>query len=1012
MTKADLAIAQIIIGIIISATTLVIGFFMYQRGMRTRDVKLRVKAYVLWAVGGLLTGVLFFPALAYLYTEHLWFESVGYDNIFLKNLKTRWALHFKFLLLEVGFMGLNLFLGDRLCPVSREVARWTRQRTNHFYYTMFIVIIFMAFLLAVPMMFLWDDFIRYDNYESPENAEPMFFGKELGFFLFSFPVYRWVSFWLKVLLWATVLIVAIQYNFYYRRDPQTMARVKHYLIFHGSILWLMLLGISLCRSQINIWNVLYTSRTPWGFGYIDGIGYVDDILIRTYKIYMFSCALIGVALLINVFWRKRMVWYSAVAVWGLSYLVLIQVYPLFVHVTAVAPNQGSKEEDFIRTHIASTRQAFELDQIKKLDTIRGDATLEIINRNRDVRQNIQLWDRNVLYKVLQEKKREGKDYYEFHPYTDVDRYKINGKYRQVLIAAREVNPENLTQKIPNTQKRDGQNIREADDRKLMSKWEVKLRHTHGYGVCVVPVNEFDGSDPNFWVEGIPVKSRYDELKVKQPRIYYGELTKKYAIINTATNMEVDPEDQQYNGTGGVEIGGWFRRLCFAMRFNWRVLFSSDLTPESKFLYWRKIGTRKGPSFPKTVTDRLSHIAPFLKYDPDPYIVIGDDGQLWWIIDTYVTSRWYPNARGYTDDTKLIENLLYSEPVFDRFNYIRNPAVAVVNAYTGEVGFYLTKDDKEPIIHAYKKAFPIFKSRKNLPQGLENHLRYPDYLTRIQSEIYTHYHVENPKKFYDKEDRWKIPKEIYYSTRQTMVPYYATIKLPGEEDLEFVNIIPFTPHTQETLMKAWLVARCDSENYGQLLVFELPSDVTGPEEVEISIETKLIEKQVFSPTLATNIQNRSNTVIRGNLLVIPVEDTLFYVEPIYQKSKDQPLPNLATVVVVAGNRPAVAAETFDKALEEIFGIGISVEELEGDTENGAEPAIPMLDELTKLANERYNQYFQLTGEGKFAEAAEAFTKLGDILKALAAGKYQKEGEKTSNIKREIDYNSIVTRSIKE
>jgi uncharacterized membrane protein (UPF0182 family) len=261
--KADFAIAQIITGIIIIATTLIIGLFMYRRGMRTRDVKLRVKAYVLWGVGGLLTGMLFFPALAYLYTEHLWFESVGYDNIFWQILKTRWGLLFKFFLVAVGFMGLNLFLGDRLCPVSREFARWTRQRTNHFYYTMFIVIIFMAFLLAVPMMFLWDDFIRYDNYESPENAEPVFFGKELGFFLFSFPVYRWVSFWLKVLLWATVLIVAIQYNFYYRRDPQTMARVEHYLIFHGSILWLMLLGISLCRSQINIWN-FYIPREHLG----------------------------------------------------------------------------------------------------------------------------------------------------------------------------------------------------------------------------------------------------------------------------------------------------------------------------------------------------------------------------------------------------------------------------------------------------------------------------------------------------------------------------------------------------------------------------------------------------------------------------------------------------------------------------------------------------------------------------------------------------------------------------
>ena len=470
----------------------------------------------------------------------------------------------------------------------------------------------------------------------------------------------------------------------------------------------------------------------------------------------------------------------------------------------------------------------------------------------------------------------------------------------MLIAAREVNPKKLTES------RKKKDTPERDDQKL-SKWEVKLMYTHGSGVCVVPVNEFiqDNSDPNFWVSGIPLGGTYpEELEVTWPQIYYGELTKDYAIVNTK-KMEVNPEGKQYNGAGGVKIRGWFRRLCFALRFDfWRVLLSADLMPKSKFLLWRKIGTRQSPDFSKTITDRILHIAPFLKYDPDPYIVIDNDGQLWWIVDTYVMSRYYPNARRYIDKTSLVENPLYSELTsVDRFNYIRNPVIAIVNAYSGKVNFYLTKDEDEPITLAYKKAFPnLFKSREEIPAGLENHLRYPDYLTRIQAEVYANDHVKDPDVFYSRSDRWHIPQEVYYSERQTIVPYYATLKLPGEDNLEFVNMIPFTPPTQETLMKAWLVARSDSNHYSRLVVYALPAgkSVIGPAEVERLIETDLIERKELSDTLARNIQEQRRTTIRGNLLVIPVEDSLFYVESIYLKPKDKGVSGLATVVVVAGD----------------------------------------------------------------------------------------------------------------
>lgn len=1135
--KANLAIAQILIGFVIGVITLIAGIFIYRRARRTQNLGLRMKAYGVWIVSLLLMVVLLLPALAYLYTEHLWFESVGYANIFWGVLKSRWGLFAKFAAVAIGFMGLNLFVGARLCPVASDGTRWSREQTTQFYRTMLISIVLVASLLAVPMMFLWDDFIRYENRGLTDVitfVSHSALQKELGFYLFTFPIYRWGSLWLKVVLWTTIVIVGFLYHFYRRRDVRRSVRVERSFVFHASMLWLMLLGVSLCRSQINIWNVLYTVRTPWGLGRVDGMGYVDEVLIGATQIFMICIAGIGVLVLINMFWRKRLVWYYALAIWGASYIVLIQAYPIFVHWTEVRPNRASAEVPFLKGHIESTRQAFRLNQIVESDHIQGAATVEMIHRNPEIRENIQLWDRRVLYEVLRDKQTI-KQYYEFHPYTDVDRYWIDGKYRQVLIAAREIYID--PKELPEAQYWDSR----------------KMVYTHGYGVCVVPVNEFktESADPNFWIKGIPMVSpdKLDkQFRVTKPQIYFGELTNDYIIVNTKKQLlfgieseiltaldngnlpqdlrqefeahemplsenvtisikakgrkwlitdkadeqeyvvskeegelriyeqerwqlfnfkrekwlrfsielssqielkflvdldkgllsddlrqkfeaqkttlsekvtistkvegsqwlitdkdnergyiaskeagelkiykqkEVDPEGERFNGESGVEIGGWVRRLCFATRFDfWRIMLSKSLTPESRILFWRKIGTHD-PITARTITDRLSHIAPFLKYDPDPYIVIGDDGQLWWMVDIYVTSRNYPNAKVYVDTTNLIENPpLYTEPTFDRFNYIRNPAIAVVNAYNGEVNFYLTKDE-EPITAAYQSAFPnLFQQKDQIPAGLQNHLRYPDYLTRTQAEMYTDYHVEDAHSFFHGSDRWNIPDETYYTEKQRMVPYYATFKLPGEKKPEFVNMVPFTPPKRVKLLNAWLVARCDGAGYGQLVIYRLPTEATviGPTQVEEDIENALANEVWFRQSDAKGAQ-----VIRGNLLVIPVEDTLFYVEPIYLKPKNSNRAQLKTVVIRAGDQFAYA-DRFDKALKKIFGVGIGVESAT-ETAEGTAGALPPLVELIRLANEKYDQYLKLTGEAKVMEAAQEFKELERILRALQAKQFQ-------------------------
>ena len=1051
MTKADFAIVQILSAAILTVISIAIAVLMLLQAKRVRSFKLRLQAHLLWSGMCSISAYLFLPAIAYLYTEHLWFQDVGYSNIFWGLLKGRWGLFLKFVAIASVFIGMNFFIGHRICPISTEFARWTRDRTKKFYCLIAFLILFVSVVLAAPMMFFWDDFVRYEkgprwtgvpetafqkllfvvkgelradlrtgrvtdslrkefekhgmvlsqnaDLRSPDftrknikwiitdrsnkkmysiveenNNLNLYAPKDLSFFLFEFPIYRMISLWLKVLMWVNFLVTGLLYNFYYRRDPQTMARVDHYLVVHASILWVMLLIVSVWRSQINIWDTLYTSRTPWGVGHVDGLGYVDDHLITATHIYMFCIALVGVVVLINMFWRKRQVWYTAVALWGLSYLLLIQISPLVYYGMRVRPNKYV-EAPFVGSHIGATRRAFGLEDIDERDQIKGAATLDTINRNPEIKENIQLWDRRVLYEVLRDQQTI-EPYYNFHPYTDVDRYWVNGQYRQVLIAAREIDPTELTE-----------------------PWDWATRkfiYTHGYGVCVAPVNEFkENSNPNFWVKGIPI-NYIPDLAVTQPQIYYGELTNDYVIVNTR-RPEKSLGGEQYNASGGVKISGWFRRFCFSVRYDfWRMMLSPELTSESRILFWRKIGTRRSDSS-RMVVDRISHIAPFLKYDPDPYIVIGDEGGLWWIIDIYVTSRSYPNAKSYIDETELQENPFYSEPVFDRFNYIRNPAVAIVNAYSGEVNFYFTKGDQEPVTLAYSNAFPnLFKSRDSIPAGLQNHLRYPDYLTRIQAEMYAYYHVEDADIFLDGSDKWNIPKEAYYMSHQAMVPYYAILKLPADEmerdDPEFVNMIPFTPPVPRVrLMNAWLVARSDSEHYGQLVVYKLPQEETidGPTQVEARIETNLSEK-------LTLWNQQGTTVIRGNLLVIPVENALFYVEPIYLKTDSIERPNLQTVVVAAGDRFA-AATTFDKALENIF-VGVNVGlEVEVTAENEGQPRLTR-DELIKLARDKYNQYLKATGENKISEAAEAFMDLGETLETLVAGKDLRDGEATSNAKR--------------
>ena len=943
---ANLAIAQLVLSALLVSVTFIWGIFRYRRGdyyRRNRHNKLQ--AYLLWGLSGIIGISTFYP-LAWLYTEHLWHEheNLSSADVFWGLLKIRWGFFALCFIVAAGFMNINAAIANMLCPESREFRRWTHTRTFSFHRTVIGITIVLGLLMATPMLLLDDIALRYLHQPDSAVAAPdseaeaetvaaeggLYFGKDRNFYLFSYPMHKWMSLWVQILLWVTCIVVGLLYNFYYRRDAHTMSRVKRHIIFHGTALWLLLLLVSGWGSYVNLWGKVYTQPLTIGFEVLHGLFYVDFHLASATKIYCGVLIGIGIVIVFNLFWRRRLLWYVTAAVWALSYVLLIHVYPLGLHVARMRFEPITREKPYLQRHIEETRRAFELDKIKRVDFEPGPATLEMITENEAIKKNIQIWDRRVLYEVLREL--HIKQHYNFHPYTDVDRYTVNGEYRQVLIAAREIDP--------------GPDVTGWDRLKTDLGTFV-----YGYGVCVAPVNEFVGRNtglPNLWVKDTPInreyiKANYPELDVAYPQIYYGEMIRNYMIVNTdrdagtgdrsaelenadAADDEI-PEWQQhvYNGTGGVPLGGWFRRLCFALRFDLLpILMSEKLTPESRLMFRRKIGTRRDK---RLVMDRVSYIAPFLNYDPDPYIVI-NNGKLYWLIDFYVTSRYYPNSQVYIDDrTQLREADPYDEPDFDAFNYIRNAGVAIVDAYTGAVNFYAVKEDEE-VMQTYQQAFPnLFKSLSEMPEGLAAHLRYPDYLTRIQATLYGHYY-QQASSFYNSKRRWSIPKEAYYSAEpnQEMMPYYAMLQLPGEETIEFVNVIPFAPRAREKQLKAWMVTRCDQPHYGERIVYVLPENagIAGPTQVEDDIN----KESAFGDKLIK--WKETNDVIRGNLLIIPIENAIFYLEAIYLLSKkpkpkkgepevndNQPRrPKLGMVVLKAGSNElaAVPEKTFDEVLE--------------------------------------------------------------------------------------------------
>jgi len=816
-----------------------------------------------WVIG-LTLALLLSPSLlkliANIYTDWLWFEELGYLSVYQTRLLVKVVAF-----LAGGSLAAVVLVANWLLFPSRFFKRRTlrlpyfrRIGTRVLKGILIGIGLLITFIMAAILSAHWLHFLLF-SHAVPFGLTDPIFGLDVSFYIFRLPVYDLLAGWFLALAILSLLGALVVYG-------AAGALRDRGPIAHLSILGALTLALIATQYQLARFRLLISSR-----GAVFGAGYTDiHARIPIYNLLTAVLLVAAALLLLNVYFRRWQLLLITAGAWLLLTLVS-SIYPAALQRFVVAPNELAAERPYIQHAITFTRIGFGLTDVQEQDfPAEGALTPEVLDANKATIQNIRLWDWRPLlttYGQLQEIRL----YYAFND-VDVDRYVLSDGLREVMLAVRELDVDQLAEQA--------------------QTWVNRhLVFTHGYGAVVSPVNEFTREGlPVLLVRDIPPRSAEPALEITRPEIYFGELTKEYAIVNT-TELEFDyPSGDQniytrYEGPAGVPLGGFLRRLLFAIRFNSsQILFSSALRPDSRILFHRQI------------RDRVWTLAPIFWYDPDPYAVIAD-GRIIWLYDAYTWSDRFP----------------YSEP-FSGVNYIRNSVKVAIDAYTGQTTFYVV-DPTDPIIRTYQAIFPdLFTPGEEMPATLRAHWRYPELLFRIQAAAYAAYHMDDPQVFYNKEDLWAAPTEMLEQKEQEMDPYYVVMKLPDKDEAEFLLMRPYVPNGRRNMI-AWLYADSDGEDYGRLGVYKFPKQelIYGP----MQIEARFDQDPYISQQLTLWNQHGSQ-VIRGNLLVIPIDDTLLYVEPLYLQAEAGRFPELKRVLVAYGNSVAMA-EDLPTALAQVVGL---------------------------------------------------------------------------------------------
>ncbi len=867
-----------------------------------------------------------------LYTDYRWFQELGYASVFSTEIVARIAT---FLIAGAAFFlfyVVNIAIARRLTPrVTDESSRWSQVVAFAGRSVTFLLIaagLFLSLVVGLIAQADWLLFLRFLNAAPFGTADPVF-NQDVAFYVFQLPVYHFMIGWIGGALVLTLIAVAATYAMGLGQFRWTPAIKSHF-----SALGVGLLLLSAWNYQLQVYNLVYSRR-----GAAFGAGFTDvNAQWPAYNILTIITLGLAGLLLVNIFVRALKAIGIAIILWVGAWILFGQIYPGFVQSFEVRPSEFSKEQPYIRNNIAMTRRAFGLDTIQEVAYPTEDSpTTADIQRNSDVINNIRLWDYRPLLQTY-DQIQTIRTYYDFLD-VDIDRYTIDGRYRQVMLSVRELSTQKLTDKA--------------------QTWvNLHLLYTHGYGLVMSPVNEFTPNGlPNLLIKDIPP---IGQVPVTRPEIYYGEQTTSYVFVKTREREFDYPKGDEnalatYSGTGGVPVGSYIDRLLFSLRFgDPNIVLTDALTPESRVL------------FNRTVQDRIARVAPFLTLDRDPYIVVAD-GRLFWIQDAYTTSDLYP----------------YSEPYSANINYIRNPVKIVLDAYNGTVDFFVA-DPNEPILRSYRAIFPaLFKPIAQMPAVLRAHIRYPEDLFSIQAAMYRTFHIQDPLAFYNKEDLWTIPNENISGQPQEMEPYYVILRLPGETVDEFMLMLPFAP-TRRQNMIAWLSVKNDGEDYGKQLVYRFPKDklIYGPEQIWARVN----QNPAISAQL-TLIGQRGSRVIFGNLLVIPIGQSLMYVQPLYLLAEQSQIPELKYMIVATGTSLSMQP-TLSEALAQVFsGLGTTAVTPPAGTPTPATPppaattTSPAFNTLVKEANDHYDRAQQALKSADWATYGKEMQALEQVLGQL-------------------------------
>jgi len=955
---------------------------------------------------GILIGLILIAWLSRVYTDYQWMASVEQAAVFVKILSTRAVLAavvgviwFVWLYLNMRYARKPLpadvtFVGRRLLPdEEREQIEQYADRG------LLIIAIVAGLMAALAASGKWQDYLLFANAVDFGGTDPVLH-YEIGFYVFKLGFIQYV--WRSLLYGVIIAFVLSALVHLYQEAIRFVGNTVHIMPRARQHLFSLLalaLFIKIYDYRLMQFNLMYSSRGE----FFSGLSYADGHARFPVLFAMMGVALItGIIMLVSI--RQRGFKLPGWALAGLIVISLLAgtVYPAAIQTLIVRPNQLEVEREYAAHNIKATNDAYGLSDVQAKTFPRSrPVTAGDISKNQETIKSIRLWDHRPL-EITYDQEQGLRRYYKFAD-VDVDRYTLNGEYRQVMLSARQLNYGQLPSQT----------------------WVNKfLTYTHGYGLCVSPVHNADEAGfPLFWVKDIPPVAEYEELKLSQPRLYYMASTRPrlieliappeqrpappnvnqpggpeagmqyqepppsfgaqqvrvepnpYVIVNTK-NPELDypktkTEGQagqnvttHYTGTGGVAIDNWLNRIAFAIRFKDKdILFTKYLKPGSKLQMNRYL------------PERLQAITPFpvVVYDPDPYLVVVD-GRLKWICDAYTISRMYPYSTRW--------------PQVGNLNYMRNSVKVVVDAYTGTPTFYIV-DKQDPVLRCYRNIFPTLFTDAPMPAEVAKHIRYPQLMFRVQAEVYTRYHMKDPNTFFHNEDEWAIPPELYAGYRRPMEAYYVIVKLPGEDRAEFIQMVPMVlAGREEKNLVAWIAARSDQPHYGDLVVYKFSAaeSFLGPMQFESLIDADDYISQQFS---LWNVEG--SQVVRGNTLIIPIENSLLYVEPIYIVSTEAAFPVLKQVILSSGERIVMKA-TLDEALESLFGSDAGVTVAKKPTAEVAEPTAPEVPTTTGVDVDKLAQLIRRAQQ--LSAEADRLRRTGD----LAA--YQAKNEELQKVIKQL------------